>query len=623
MNHDFALFRRFVRSVLLLLLAAGWMAGLAAGSVKIGRVEPPGWFTDLQMRSIQVLIQGEELGGCTVKAPAGSGLTVKVRESSANGHYLFLELTLGKKAKPGEYFFTLARGGESAKIPFRLRESCRKTYRPAGFSSRDTVYLIMPDRFADGEPANNIQPSNAAESGRQQPRGWHGGDLAGLTKHMDYFQTLGVNAVWLTPICENAGLISYHGYHATDFYRVDPHFGAFDELVRMVAAAHAKGLKVIQDQVVNHTGPDHPWVADPPAPDWFYGTVREHLSCDWNIPGVASPHTPASAKAVTTQGWFAGILPDLNVENPLLARYLIQNSIWWVAMTGIDGIRLDTYPYSPYSFWQQWFPPLRREFPQLSVVGEVMEWQPSHIAYWQKDFPKTGGTSEGPESLMDFCAGRAMTEVYRQPRGYLQLRDVYQLDYVYPAPTRLFTILDNHDTPRFATAIGSTGAACRNGLAVNLLLRGIPQIYSGGELAMEGGGDPDNRRDFPGGFSGDPVNAFTGEGLSADARACLDWTRRMLALRREHPALQSGTFIEVLAEPDILLVTKQAGTEEILLLFHRGSGNRDFTWENPSYRPRLDGTWKSLLDEESLTVTGGQFQCTLAPYGVKLWRRVE
>jgi glycosidase len=358
----------------------------------------------------------------------------------------------------------------------------------------------------------------------------------------------------------------------------------------------------------------------PPTPAWFNGTRADHRNCDWNIAGLASPHSSPAVRDGTVRGWFAGILPDLNADDALLRRYQIQNSLWWVARTGLDGIRMDTYPYTDYAFWKEWFPVLRREFPRLGVVGEVMEWTPPLVAYWQQDHVKIDGSAEGPLSLMDFPVSRALPEVYSQPAGWRAIRDLYQLDYCYPHPERLFALLDNHDSPRFRTTVGDAGAKYRNALGVVLLLRGIPQIYAGDEIAMAGGGDPDNRHDFPGGFPDGGADAFTGQGLEADATAALAWTRQLLDIPRRCPALRTGAFTEVHADADVLVVRKEAAGGSALILFYRGAQERDFRWNRPAFQPALDGRYRSALAPgRTLDIRGNDFACRLQPYDVQIW----
>lgn len=593
----------------------------AAAAPKVVKVDPPGWFTDLKTKSVTLLVQGENLADARAVSLSPS-LKAKSLRSSANGRYLFVQVDVLGKARPGAHGIRLLTPSGPVDAPFSLGLSCKGKHEPAGFSPADVVYLLMPDRFSDGNPANNSQPSNPEESKRELPRGWHGGDFAGLTARMDYFAQLGVTAVWLTPIVENAGPISYHGYHATDFYSPDPHFGKMEEFRAFVDRAHAAGLKVVQDQVMNHTGPAHPWAQDPPTPTWFNGTPQSHLNCDWNIPGLASPHSDTQARDRTTRGWFAGILPDLNADDPLLRRYLVQNSIWWVAMSGIDGIRIDTYPYTDMVLWKEWFPALREEFPRLTMVGEVMEWKPSHLAYWQQGFRKIDGSVVGPDSVMDFCWMRSLPEVYRGKEGWKPVRDLAGMDYVYPAPTMVFTFLDNHDTERFPTTLQSGGAIYRNALAATLLLRGIPQIYSGGELGLSGRTDPENRQDFPGGFPGDSRNAFTGKDLTADERTNLEWTRQVLAARKKCEALQSGTYTEVAGDGDVIVVRKKGASGEALLLFYCGSEPRAFEWKATGAASSLSGEWKPLVPAgKPLVVTPDGFSVQLSPYDVRVWTR--
>ena len=604
----------FLASLVALLLAASALAA----APQIHKVDPPSWFTDLQLNPLLLLVEGADLQGVTV-AGEDLRLAATVRQVSEDGRYLFADLSVPPGTAPGTYTLVFRRGGEETRVPFALRLSCHAFHEPAGFGPEDTVYLLMPDRFADGNPANNIQPSNAAESSRDNPRGWHGGDFAGVSAHLDYFRQLGVSALWMTPVFENAGAISYHGYHITDHYATDPHFGSLDEFIALVRAAQAEGLKVIQDQITNHVSPEHHWVDAPPTPTWFNGSRADHLNCDWNIAGLVSPHSAQAVRDSTVRGWFAGILPDLNSDDPLLRRYQIQNSIWWVARTGLDGIRMDTYPYTDYAFWKEWFPALRREFPRLGVVGEVMEWTPPLVAYWQQDHPKNDGSAEGPLSLMDFPSVRVLPLAYAQPDGWRVLRDIYQLDYCYPHPERLFTLMDNHDMARFRTTVGDAGAKYRNALAALLLLRGIPQLYSGDEIAMAGGTDPDNRHDFPGGFPGGGSNAFTGQGLGSDEAAALAWTRQLLDLRRRFPALRTGTFMEVHADPAVLVVRKDAPGSSALVLLYLGSQERNFQWSSPGFRPSLDGLYRSALGAGTLDVQGDAFTCRLQPYDVQIW----
>jgi glycosidase len=592
---------------------------LLAAEPVIAKIAPPDWFIDLQLNPVLLLVEGRDLQGVTVNS-TDPRLAASVLQVSANGHYLFVELTVPPGTAPGAYPLVFRNGAGEIRVTFELRPSCHAFHEPAGFGPEDTVYLLMPDRFADGDPGNNIQASNAAESSRDNPRGWHGGDFAGIRQHLDYFVQLGITTLWTTPVFENAGAISYHGYHITDHFATDPHFGRLDEFAALVREAHSRGLKVIQDQITNHTGPEHRWVDDPPTPTWFNGTRAAHLSCDWNIGGLASPHSTPTDRDRTVRGWFAGILPDLNSDDPLLRRYLIQVSLWWVARTGLDGIRMDTYPYTDYSFWQEWFPALRREFPRLGVVGEVMEWTPPLVAYWQQDAPKTDGSSEGPLSLMDFPTTRVLPEVYTRPDGWKAIRDMYRLDYCYPHPERLFTLMDNHDMTRFRTAVGDSGALYRNALAVLLLLRGIPQIYAGDEIALAGGPDPDNRRDFPGGFPGGGPDAFTGQGLGADEAAALAWVRQLLAARRRYPVLRTGGFTEIFADADVLAVRKEAGGGSALLIFHRGGREREFHWDQTAFQPRLDGHYRSVLSPGgTLEVQGNSFNSRLLPYDVQIW----
>ena len=416
---------------------------------------------------------------------------------------------------------TAKAGGETVERRYTFEKRRPAGDGFAGFSSRDVMYLIMTDRFADGDLQNDGPDARSAEDSaeaaaeRAKPRGWHGGDLKGIEEHLDYLQKLGVTTVWTTPVYQNHEANSYHGYGATDLYRVDEHYGTLEDLKSLAAALHARGMKLVLDTVPNHVGPANPWVTDEPAPDWFHGTAAHHLEAETNFQALINPHAPERDKVGTLDGWFANVLPDMNTESPAVAQYLRQNAVWWIEETGADGLRIDTFPYVDRAFWHGFNGELKELFPRLTEVGEVFNPDPVITSSFAGGVTRAGVDTE-LYTPFDFPTYFALRDVFVKGAPMSKLADVLGEDALYPHPERLVPFIGNHDTERFATAAGSEGSV-ELALAYVLTTRGMAQIYSGDEIAMQGGGDPENRHDFPGGFAGGGERCVCGVGTDAGA----------------------------------------------------------------------------------------------------------
>ena len=406
----------------------------------------------------------------------------------------------------------------------------------AGFSSKDAMYLIMTDRFADGDPSNDQQPGDQADE-KTMARGWHGGDLQGITQHLDYLQELGVTTVWITPVYQNHGPQSYHGYGATDMYAVDEHYGSLTDFKALAAALHARGMKLVLDTVPNHVGAMHPWVEDEPAPDWFHGTKAQHAEAQGNFEPLTNPHAAWRDQKNVTQGWFANVLPDMNTESPAVAQYLTQNAVWWIEEAGLDGLRLDTFPYVGRAFWEGFHAELHALYPRLTTVGEVFNSDPSITSSFAGGVTRNG-VDTGLDTPFDFPSYFALRDVFLKDAPITRLADVLRLDALYPHPERLVPFLGNHDTTRFMGQPGASIEQLKLAFAVLATMRGMPQIYTGDEIAMQGGEDPDNRRDFPGGFGG--PGAFTSGGRTAEQEEMYSWVKGLLKLRASRAELSGG-----------------------------------------------------------------------------------
>lgn len=527
----------------------------------VDRVDPPNWWSGLP--APMLLLYGRNLTGAKISV-SGSQVEVAKAQISADGHYAFVWLSSGRAAPQTAHLAVVTARGRTV-IPFVLSRRRPSTDGFQGFSPADTMYLIMTDRFADGDTANDPQPSQ-----RNLPRGWHGGDFRGVQQHLSYLQQLGVTTVWLTPVYNNSGEYeAYHGYSATYMYGTDPHFGSLADLEQLAGALHARGMKLVLDTVPNHVGPNNPWAADPPAPDWFHGSRSDHFAASGRFFPLIDPHSTERERLAITNGWFANTLPDLNQENPLVRQYLIQNVIWWVESTGADGLRYDTFPFVDRAFWQSLDAELHRLYPRLTEVGEIYGPSPDVVSFFAGGATHDGidtGLTTPLDYPLFFALRAALSHEAPTPGGPVRhddmraLEEVLGRDSLYPHPQRLVTFLGNHDTLRFLSQPGVSVADLKLGFALLATLRGMPQIYYGDEIAMSGGNDPDNRHDFPGGFPGDTQNAFTAAGRTPEQAEVHDWVAALFQFRRHHPALYGGQQQDVFVSPSAFAFVRAEDT---------------------------------------------------------------
>ena len=508
---------------------------------RIDKIDPPGWFAGLP--DPMLLVHGENLNLARFTLES-DGVTLDRTQTSNNGHWAFLWLRTSNAA-PQTLWVTATNDQGEARRAFQLAPRSRDPKAHQGFSSADALYLIMTDRFADGNPANNQPGYN-----RAAVRGWHGGDFAGIEQHLNYLQQLGVTALWTTPVASNGAMPeSYHGYAATDLYATDAHFGSLDDYRHLSDALHARGMKLVIDLVPNHLGVQHPWVLDPPAPEWFHGTLQRHRPARHDFYQLVDPHASRQAWNDITTGWFTDAMPDLNQENPLVAHYLIQNALWWVETANLDGIRLDTFPYVDRAFWHDFHAALHSVYPHMTTVGEVFHRDPEVTSFFAGGVAHRG-IDTGLDTPFDFPVYFTLRDVLAHGKPMTELAAVLRQDALYPHPERLVTFINNHDTTRFLTEANGSVPKLKLALGLLVTLRGMPQFYSGDEIGMTGGEDPDNRHDFPGGFAADARNAFTPAGRTVTEQEVFAWTSGLLKLRSAHPALQTGIEQNLLAEAD-------------------------------------------------------------------------
>ena len=522
------------------------------------RVEPANWWTSMKHNQVELLMQYPDLAGYDVKLGPTKGVKLLKTERGDSPNYLFVTLEIGASAPPQKVPIIFSRGKQTFthEYPILLRDLGMKAQ---GVSPRDVIYLIMPDRFSNGDPSNDNVTGMLEGLARDSLTGRHGGDIQGVINHLDYLQDLGVSAVWLNPELENDQRQgSYHGYAVTDHYRVDRRFGSNELFRDFVRACHERNIKVVRDVVLNHIGINHYWMHDLPTKDWV-NQWPEFTRTSYRAPTLIDPYASAWDKKHFSDGWFDTSMPDLNQRNPHVATYLIQQAIWWVEYAGIDEFRIDTYTYSDQAFCSRWCRELREEYPNLNMFGEIWEYGVSVQGYFADNQPatRTGFDSNLP-SVVDFQLCFAIQEALSRPQGWTEgsSRVYYTLakDYFYEHPQRNVIMLDNHDMTRFFTTVGEDLNKFKSGIAFLLTTRGIPQIYYATEILGTGNERPSHgniRKDFPGGWPGDPVNKFVAAGRTPAENEAFNYVRTLIHYRNATPALQTGKLMQFVPEDDL------------------------------------------------------------------------
>jgi glycosidase len=575
-------------------------AAVPQGKPAVQQVEPPNWWSNLP--NPMLLLYGKNLTDAHISSSV-AGISVRRTRFSQNGHWAFVWLDTSD-APPQHFDLIVHTSGGQTRVPYQLDSRHAPSPGFQGFSSADVMYLIMPDRFSQGNTSNDRLPKSPAIVDRSNPHDYHGGDLRGIENHLDYLKQLGATTLWITPLyAQDSSSEDYDGYEPVNMYQVNPHFGTLQDYEDLAAAVHSHGMKLVLDIVANHVGPKSEWVADPPTPDWFHGTPAGHLAATDNFASIASPHAAPAAYEPVVDGWFRNILPDLNQSNPLVKQYLVQNAIWWVETGTLDGLRLDTYPYVDRSFWQDFHATMHALYPNLTAVGEVYSSDPTITSYFAGG-QKHVGIDTGVPTLFDFPSYFSLRSTLTGPTSaglsMTAMENVQRQDWLYPHPDQLVTFLGNHDTPRFLSLPGATVARERLAFGLLATMRGMPQIYSGDEIAMSSGNNGDNRSDFPGGFPGDPSNAFVATGRTPQQQAMYAWVQGLLDLRAHHPALQTGAQQNLLADDNGFVFARIAGTppakgapsnpapsEIVLVLLNKSDAPRTFHFDFS--RTALDG----------------------------------
>ncbi len=524
-------------------------------ALDIRHVEPPNWWVGMKQSRVQIMVHGDGIAR-TQPALQYPGVRLAGVERSDNPNYVFLNLDIAPRTKPGQVSINFKQNKRTvSNISYRIEARRPQSAQRKSFSAADAIYLITPDRFANGDTTNDQIEGMLDKTARHIPTARHGGDIRGMQNQLDYIRDLGFTMIWPTPLLENnQRAYSYHGYALTDYYKIDARFGSNEDFRRYVQAANERGMGVIADIVLNHIGDEHWWLKDLPSKDWLnYPKSRELTNNQHST--VQDIHVAPEERERFLKGWFVPTMPDLNQSNPKVARYLIQNTLWWVEYANLSGLREDTFSYAEPKFLTNWCRAVLNEYPRLNIVGEEMDNRPHMVAYWQKGARNRDGYDSGLPSVMDFPVVDAMTDVLTQEerydRGLIKLYDLISADFLYPDPMKLLVFPDNHDRPRIFAQLNEDKDHLKTALLFYATTRGIPQMYYGTEVLINSPKERDDgllRADMPGGWKDDKINAFTGQGLSSAQQDLQGFVRKLFNWRKTSSAIHHGKLMHYLPE---------------------------------------------------------------------------
>ena len=545
-------------------------------ALNVDRVEPTCWWTGMKNPSVQLMVHGEGIAMSEISL-SYPGVTIKSVSRQDNPNYVFINLTIAPEAKAGTFPIQLRKNKkEATSFNFELLQRSSGSASRKGFDASDVIYLITPDRFANGNPTNDVMPGMKDLPNRTDKNGRHGGDLQGIGNHLDYISSLGFTAVWLNPVLENnMTQVSYHGYSTTDFYKVDARYGSNQEYQEFAKTVHQKGMKLMMDMIFNHIGSQHWWMNDMPSPDWL-NLYPEYKITTHRHTINQDPHAADVDKKMMTDGWFVPSMPDLNQRNPFMANYLIQNSIWWTEYLGLDGIRMDTYPYPDKNMMAEWTNRMLEEYPDFYIVGEEWSMNPAIISYWQKGKVNQDGYVSNLPGLMDFPLNDAVIHALKDTvsSGLQLMYDALANDFQFPHPEKLVVFPDNHDMSRFYTQLGENFDLFKMGIVYYATTRGIPQFYYGTEVLMSNQGPKDDgliRSDFPGGWSGDQIDAFTGTGLTTQQKQAQEFISQVLNWRKTSEVVHSGNLKHFAPNEGVYVYFRNNGKETVMVVMNKSN----------------------------------------------------
>ena len=615
--------KKFLLTVLLFLAAS--LTILAAVTNPVKKVQPEFWWTGMHNTKLQILIYGDKIADWKISLNY-PGVALDEIVHTTNPNYAFLYVDVSTAAQPGTMNIQFIKGKEKFSQPYELKARQRTPGQIAGFDESDLLYLVFPDRFSNGDPSNDsIAGLYEMKVDRNNPGGRHGGDIQGVINHLDYMKDLGITTLWLNPVQENnQPAYSYHGYAITDFYKVDPRLGNNDLYAKLVNEAHNKGLKVIMDYVYNHVGTEAWFIKDMPSPDWV-NQWPEFTRCNYRPVTIADPYGSQYDRKLNADGWFDKHMADLNQRNPLLADYLIQNTIWWVEFSGIDGYRVDTYPYPDNDFMNECLRRLYAEYPNINVVGETWEQNVPDVAFFQKNSPvRHDGKQNELESITDFNLAFAIKDGLKESFGWnTGLRKIYYtlaLDFLYGDAYKNMIFLDNHDVSRIYSELGEDFSKWKQAISILMTMRGIPCLYYGTEILMSGTTNPTDgfvRKDFPGGWAADSSNKFTAAGRTPREQEAFTYVKKLADFRKAYPVVQTGKLMQFVPEDEVYVYFRYDDKNCVMVAVN--SSNDVKKIDAKRYAERMNGYTKGFD-----VSTGGMYSdlnnLSVDPHGVMIWR---
>lgn len=580
---------------------------------KLSHIDPPFWWADMPVSTLQLMLHGEDIGKLTPEF-SYDGISISEVKPLENANYLVIEMALAESVKPGSFEIKLKEGKKTRlKFDYEIKARSTDKKRNLGFDSSDVIYLLMPDRFANGNPDNDSIDGMLEAADRSNPNGRHGGDLKGLSDRLDYIKDLGMTAVWLTPTFENdmkPEYGAYHGYAATDLYKIDRRFGSNEEFQAFVQKCHDMDIKVIMDMIHNHVGDQHWWMKDLPTADWFHD-IEKYGTTNFRGEVQSDPHASQYDLDKLQKGWFVPELADLDQRNPILADYLIQNSLWWIEYSGVDGIRMDTYVYPYKDYLAKWVETVMTSYPTFNIVGEAWVERVAHESYWQED--KEGfndGYNSKLPSVTDFqitfALDKALVDDFGWKNGLSELYYAVSQDRLYSNPNHNVIFIDNHDIERFYTKMGEDSELFKMGYAYLMTMRGIPQVYYGTELMLANSpvdGDGRKRADMMGGWPDDERSIFTKGGRNDVENEAFAYVKKITNWRKTASAIHSGQLTHFIPENNTYVYFRHTETEVVMIVMNRN--DKPFTFDRNRFAEFLDSfsTGINVIDGSSIDVT--------------------
>lgn len=575
--------KRIFLSIALLLLS------LLLPAQEIERIEPPCWWTGMNT-NLQLMLYGRGLRDATVSLAnpeQAKGISVGKVHKADSRNYLFVDIKIGLFAKPGDYTFVVKSDKGETEFTYTIKERAKGSSRRNGFTSADMIYLLMPDRFANGDSRNDSDRSTSERGNRDDLGGRHGGDIQGIIDHLDYLEELGVTTIWPTPLLlDNEKRYSYHGYACADYYSIDPRYGDNELYCEFVQKAHKRDMKVIMDVVLNHCGTAHWWMEDLPFEDWIH-SFKEFTRSNYMMSTQADPHASKADLALCIDGWFDRTMPDMNLGNKYLRQYLVQNAVWWIEYADLDGLRVDTYPYTLKEEVAEWTKAVLAEYPNLSIVGECWLNDVLSVSYWDGNRKQNDGFCSHLTSVMDFPLREELIKVFSEeadePNSISRIYGSIAQDYAYKDPNTLMIFASNHDTQRLAHDLDGDIDRIKNVMTILATMRGIPQLYYGDELALRSldgtTGHSQERVDFPGGWREDKEDLFNRRDRSEEQKYLYDHISTLFQWRKSSAAVTKGDMTHFIPEDDVYVYFRHVRKELVMVVVNNGKSSYDIDWD--------------------------------------------